>query len=85
LPSKYKKNFNNNKPQSLKLKVVKISKTLQPLENLQVAGHTVGTTPAAKCLGVWWRSNLSASKSANKNIKKARRAFLTLGCLGAFQ
>jgi len=65
--------------------VVKISKTLQPLENLQVAGHTVGTTPAAKCLGVWWRSNLSASKSANKNIKKARRAFLTLGCLGAFQ
>ena len=42
------------------------------------------TTEAAKCLGVWWQSNLSASKSINENIKKARKAYFALGSLGAF-
>ena len=68
-----------------KLEVVKISKTPQPPEKLQIIGHNVETTPAAKCLGVWWQSNLSASKSVNENVKKARKAFFALGSLGAFQ
>ena len=36
-----------------RLQDVKVSKTPQPLENLQIAGHTMETTLAAnKCLGV---------------------------------
>ena len=36
-----------------KLEVVKISKTLQAVESLLVAGHSLTTTSAGKCLGVW--------------------------------
>ena len=68
-----------------KLDVVKISKTPQAVESLLVAGHSVTTTSAAKYLGVWWQSNLSASLSVNENIKKARKAFFVMGSLGAFQ
>ena len=67
-----------------KLEVVKISITPQA-ESLLVAGHSVTTTSAAKCLGVWWQLNLSASLSVNENIKKARKAFFAIGSLGAFQ
>ena len=68
-----------------KLERVKISKTPQAVETLLVAGHSVTTTSAAKCLGVWWQSNLSASLYVNENIKKARKAFFAIGSLGAFQ
>ena len=59
-----------------KLEVVKISKTPQAVESLHVAGDSVTTTTAAKCLGVWYQSNLSASLFMNENIKKAKRPFL---------
>ena len=68
-----------------KLEVVKISKISHAVETLLVAGHSVTTTSAAKCLGVCWQSNLSASLSANENIKKARKAFFAIGNLGAFK
>ena len=68
-----------------KLEVMRLSKQLQPLDTIVFAGNTITTTPAAKCLGVWWQWNLSASQSASENIKKARRAFFALGNIGAFQ
>ena len=68
-----------------KLEVVKISKIPQAVETLLVAGHSVTTTSAAKCLGVCWQSNLSVSLSVNENIKKARKAFFAIGNLGAYQ
>ena len=45
------------------LEVLKISKTFQAVESLQVVGHSVTTTSTAKCLGVWWES-----LSVNENI-----------------
>ena len=59
-----------------KLEVVKVSKNFQHPENFIVAGHPVTTTAAAKCLGVWWQSNQSASKSINENIRKEERHIL---------
>lgn len=47
--------------------------------------NTKDTTPVTKCLVVWWSSKLPASKTVDENIKKARKAFFALGCLGAFQ
>ena len=38
-----------------------------------------------KCLGYWWKGDLSSSRSVEENIKKARRAFFHFGSIGAFQ
>ena len=63
-----------------KTEIVKI--TLQPYQSEEVAiNHlsTITTLPAAKCLGVWWSHNLSALRSVQENIIKARKTFLLLG------
>ena len=52
---------------------------------VQLENHTMPTSNAAKCLGVWWNSSLSTKHSVCENINKARRAFFALGRLGAFQ
>ena len=39
----------------------------------------------AKCLGVWWKHNLSAVWYVQENISKARRAFFAFGRIDAFQ
>ena len=36
---------------------------------------------AGKCLGYWWLRELTASKSVDENIKKARRTFFHYGTL----
>ena len=69
-----------------KTEIVKI--TLQPYQSEEVAiNHlsTITTLPAAKCLGVWWSHNLSALRSAQENIIKARKAFFAFGSIQAFQ
>ena len=38
-----------------------------------------------KCLGYWWRGDLSASTSIDENIRKAHRAFFHFGNIGVFQ
>ena len=60
---------------SSKLEIVKIS---QPQENVsvQIDDVNICTTSSAKCLGVWWQSNLSAKRSVHENIYKARSFFL---------
>ena len=69
-----------------KTEIVKI--TLQPNQFEKVAiNHlnTITTLPAAKCLGVWWSHNLSALRSVQENIIKARKAFFAFGSIQAFQ
>ena len=46
--------------------------------------ESIDFVPEAKCLGVWWNHNLSAYKSVNENICKARRAFFVFGKMHAF-
>ena len=72
---------NHLKLNASKLEVVKVS---QIKERLEVAGVDIETTPAVKCLGVWWRHDLSASHAVHENISKARKAFFALGNIGAF-
>ena len=51
---------------------------------LELVGQEVVTQKEAKCLGVWWRYDLSPLKSVEESISKARRAFFALGSIGAF-
>ena len=68
-----------------KTEIVKISPFSCEEAIVQLESHTLPTTNAAKCLGVWWNSSLSARHSVTENISKARRAFFALGRLGAFK
>ncbi len=82
------RNFTENaclKLNTSKLEVLKISHQFSGPETLHIGDLPISTTPAAKCLGVWWQHNLSASRAVQENISKARRAFFALGSLGAFQ
>ena len=51
----------------------------------EVEGTFLPVSDTGKCLGVWWKGNLMATKSIEENIKKARRAFFLLRSLGTFQ
>ena len=68
-----------------KLEVVRVSRHGKDPERLTIAGAEIQTAPAAKCLGVWWQYNLSASRAVYENVSKARKAFFALGNIGAFQ
>ena len=67
-----------------KFEVVKISPYTHETAVVPIGNSNI-TSNAAKCLGVWLNSSLSAKHSVIENINKARRAFFTLGSLGAFQ
>ena len=67
-----------------KFEVVKISPYTHETAVVLIGNSNI-TSNAAKCLGVWWNSSLSAKHSVIENINKARRALFTLGNLGAFQ
>ena len=77
-------NENHLKLNASKLEVIKVSRIRKNPERLEVAGVEIETTPAAKCLGVWWQHDLSASRAVYENISKARKAFFALGNIGAF-
>ena len=68
-----------------KLEMVKISPYTHDTAVVKIGNSYISTSNAAKCLGVWWNSSLSAKHSVIENINKARRAFFALGSLGAFQ
>ena len=55
-----------------KTEVIKISPFSQHETVVQLENHTMPTSNAAKCLGVWWNSSLSAKHSVCENINKAR-------------
>ena len=65
-----------------KCEAVWICPPTQEQSVLQVGDSHISISEAAKCLGVWWNSSLSARHSVTENIGKARKA---LGRLGAFQ
>ena len=52
---------------SSKLEIVKISSQPQENESVQINDVNICTTSSAKCLGVWWQSNLSAKRSVHEN------------------
>ena len=65
----------------------KISKkpSFQP-EDIELGpNHTITTLPEAKCLDTWWTHHLSAVKSVQENICKARKALFAFGKIEAFQ
>ena len=51
----------------------------------EVDGSVLPAGDVGKCLGYWWKSDLSASRSVEENIQKARRAFFHYGSIGIFQ
>ena len=74
----------NLKLNASKLEVVRIGQQYRDQKKLNIAGVESSTTPAVKCLGVWWQYNLSASRAVHENISKARKAFFAFGNIGAF-
>ena len=71
-------NFTRNNYLSLnlsKLEFLRVSKQFKEPELLDIAGVDIETSSTAKCLGIWWQYNLSASCSVQNNINKARKAF----------
>ena len=74
----------NLKLNESKLEVLWVSQQHKDPERLNIASVQISTTPAAKCLGVWWQHNLSASCAVQENISKARKAFFALGNTDTF-
>ena len=75
---------NHLKLNASKLEVVRVSRHRRDPERLELAGVVTETAAAAKCLGVWWQYNLSASRAVHENVSKARKAFFALGNIGVF-
>ena len=75
---------NHLKLNASKLEVVRVSRHQRDPERLELAGVVTETAAAAKCLGVWWQYNLSASRAVHENVRKARKAFFALGNIGVF-
>ena len=69
-----------------KCEIVVFSK--QPSKALpvcEVDGSVMPAGDVGKCLGYWWKGDLSASSSVEENIRKAHRAFFHFGSIGVFQ
>ena len=51
----------------------------------EVDGSVMPAGEVGECLGFWWKGDLSASKSIEKNVQTARRDFFHFRGIGAFQ
>ena len=51
----------------------------------EVDGSVMPAGGVGKCLGYWRKGDLSASRSVEENIQKARCAFFQYGSIGIFQ
>ena len=67
-----------------KTELVVMTKGMCSEDTHQLVGREVQAQREAKCLGVWWRYDLSPTKSVEECVHKARRAFFALGSIGAF-
>ena len=79
--------FTNNvglKLNTSKLEVIQLSQKPTEPQDITLVDVAITTKKSARCLGVEWQSNLSASKSISTNIAKARKAFFGLGSTKAF-
>ena len=65
------------------LELIRISQSLKDSVQVFIGDHVYVTKNSARCLGIQWQGNLSASESII-NISKARRAFFGLGSTGVF-
>ena len=68
-----------------KTEVVRFSAQECTTEYIVLEDQPLAVRPAAKCLGYWWHSSFFPAMSINENIAKARRAYFTLGSIGAYQ
>ena len=75
---------NHLKLNANKTELVQFTSGKHTLRTHEIAGQEVQTQAEAKCLGVWWRYDLSPTKSVEECIHKARCAFFALGSIGAF-
>ena len=67
-----------------KTEAVTFSMGNPPYTTIQLASNTITPQPQIKCLGIWWRHDMSPCISVEENISKARRAFFATGSLGSF-
>ena len=74
-----KANINADKTELIVMTKVKYSE-----HTYEMVGQDIISQTEAKCLGVWWRYDLSPGKSFDECIHKVRRAFFALGSIGAF-
>ena len=65
--------------------VVLLTKHSSSLPVCEVDGPIMHAGDVGKCLGYWWKGDLSASRSVEENIPKARWAFFHFRSIGAFQ
>ena len=74
------KSFSSNtclKLNTSKCEVVRISPPTQEQSVLQVGDSHISISEAAKCLGVWWNSSLSARHSVTESVGKlGQKSFL---------
>lgn len=68
-----------------KNRIIKISYHHPDQEKIEIPNYSINISTEAKCLGVWWSYNLSALRSVQENITKARKAFFAFGKIEAFQ
>ena len=77
-------NKNHLKLNSSKLEILSVAKQHKDPEMIDIAGSEVITASAVKFLGIWWQYNLSASRSVQEKISKARKAIFAFGNIGTF-
>ena len=65
--------------------VVFLTQSSTTLPVCEVNGSVMPAGGVGKCLGYWWKGDLSASRSVEENIQKVRRAFFHYGSIGVFQ
>ena len=75
---------NNLKLNASKTELVQFTSGRASVSTHDIAGQTIHTQPEVKCLGVWWRYDLSPARSVEECIDKARRSFFALGSIVAF-
>ena len=68
-----------------KCEVVVISSLKPSPESVcSLGSHPLPTKHSAKCLGFWWSWDLSADRSVDEAIAKARKSYFAYGAIGAF-
>ena len=67
-----------------KTELIMLTKGRYNESTCEMLGRDIQTQTDAKCLGVWWHYDLSPAKSVEERVHKARRAFFSLGSIGAF-
>ena len=76
--------FGHKTPNADKTELVAMTKGKYSERTHEMVGQDIISQTEAKCLGVWWRYDLSPGKAVDECIHKARRAFFALGSIGAF-